>query len=310
MLALSAPRSGLPAATRAALAAEIPSLRAAVAKVPRTPEGDKPVTLGIGEPFTTTITVTLLFALVISLPVILFELYGFVLPAFSPSERRIAMPLLISIPFLFVIGRRVRLLRRAARGAAVLPELQQQRVQRPRPGRPVLQIRRDDPARDGPGLPGARRDPRGATRVGIVTPKQLRHNRRYAVWPARGGGVPAGRRGDAGAGDGAAVHPLRAQHPRRLDRRSPRRQTRAGEEAAAAGGGPAPGGCLRSRGRRSDRAYALLAAGPPGRPPRLPLRWTRARAPVASGALEMSPAAARLRLVRRSPAPTTAWSRT
>jgi len=47
---------------------------------------------------------TLLFALVISLPVILFELYGFVLPAFSPRERRIAMPLLAAIPFLFVIG--------------------------------------------------------------------------------------------------------------------------------------------------------------------------------------------------------------
>jgi sec-independent protein translocase protein TatC len=104
VLALSAPSSGLPAATRAALAAEIPSLRAAVAKVPHTPEGNKPVTLGIGEPFTTTITVTLLFALVISLPVILFELYGFVLPAFSPRERRIAMPLLAAIPFLFVIG--------------------------------------------------------------------------------------------------------------------------------------------------------------------------------------------------------------
>ncbi len=125
VLALSAPHSGLPAATRAELAGEIPSLRAAVAKVPHTPEGNKPVTLGIGEPFTTTITVTLLFALVISLPVILFELYGFVLPAFSPRERRIAMPLLVAIPFLFVIGRRVRLLRRATRRVAVLSELQQ-----------------------------------------------------------------------------------------------------------------------------------------------------------------------------------------
>ena len=41
------------------------------------------------------------FALIISLPVILFELYGFVLPAFSPHERRVALPLLAAVPFLF-----------------------------------------------------------------------------------------------------------------------------------------------------------------------------------------------------------------
>ncbi|HTR89227.1 MAG TPA: twin-arginine translocase subunit TatC, partial [Solirubrobacteraceae bacterium] len=101
---LANPHSGLPAATRAALAAQIPKLRADVAKIPRTPEGNKPVTLGIGEPFTATLGVTLLFALVFSLPVILYEIYGFVLPAFSPSERRIALPLLLAIPCLFSIG--------------------------------------------------------------------------------------------------------------------------------------------------------------------------------------------------------------
>jgi sec-independent protein translocase protein TatC len=101
---LSAPSSGLPPATRAQLAAQIPRLRADVAKIPKVPEGDQPVTLGIGEPLTTTITVSLYFALVISLPLILFELYGFLLPALSPGERRIALPLLSAIPFLFVVG--------------------------------------------------------------------------------------------------------------------------------------------------------------------------------------------------------------
>ncbi len=62
------------------------------------------MTLGIGEPFTTTLGVTLLFALVFSLPIVLFQLYGFVLPAFSPSERRIALPLLAAIPCLFALG--------------------------------------------------------------------------------------------------------------------------------------------------------------------------------------------------------------
>jgi sec-independent protein translocase protein TatC len=101
---LSAPSSGLPAAVRARLAAQIPQVRASVAKIPTTPQGNKPVTLGFGEPFTTTLTVSLYFALVLALPVILFELYGFVLPAFSPNERRVVLPLLTAIPFLFVIG--------------------------------------------------------------------------------------------------------------------------------------------------------------------------------------------------------------
>ena len=82
----------------------IASLKADVAKIPRTAPGVNPVTLGVGEPFTTTVTVALYFALVLSLPVILYELYGFILPALSPSERRVALPLLTAIPFLFAAG--------------------------------------------------------------------------------------------------------------------------------------------------------------------------------------------------------------
>jgi sec-independent protein translocase protein TatC len=101
---LIAPSSGLPAATRAALARQLPQLRADVARIPPVPEGNKTVTLGIGEPFTVTMTVSLLFALVLSLPVILFELGGFMLPALSPRERRAALPLLAAIPCLFAVG--------------------------------------------------------------------------------------------------------------------------------------------------------------------------------------------------------------
>jgi sec-independent protein translocase protein TatC len=101
---LSAPDSHLSAPTRAALAREIPQLQAATARVPKVPQGDLPVTLGFGEPFTTTLTVSLYFALVLSLPVILFELYGFILPAFAPQERRVVLPLLVAIPFLFALG--------------------------------------------------------------------------------------------------------------------------------------------------------------------------------------------------------------
>jgi sec-independent protein translocase protein TatC len=101
---LSAPNSGLPAATRARLAAQISLLRAGVARIPRVPRSNRPTTLGIAEPFTVTLTVSLYFALIFSLPIILFELYGFVLPALRPGERRVALPLLSAIPLLFAAG--------------------------------------------------------------------------------------------------------------------------------------------------------------------------------------------------------------
>jgi sec-independent protein translocase protein TatC len=102
--ALGSAASGLKPSAVAALASCGNEIRAAVARVPRTPVADKPVTLGIGEPFTATITIAFYFALLISLPVILFQAYAFVLPAFSPNERKIAMPLMLAIPFLFLIG--------------------------------------------------------------------------------------------------------------------------------------------------------------------------------------------------------------
>lgn len=101
---LSAPGSGLPAATRQALSAETAKLQAATAKLPTKPEGYAPTTIGFGEPFTQTLTVTLYFALLLSMPVLLYQLYGFVLPAFKPDERKVAMPLLLAVPFLFAAG--------------------------------------------------------------------------------------------------------------------------------------------------------------------------------------------------------------
>ncbi len=102
--ALARPGSGASAATRASIQ-QIPShLRADIAKLSAPPKGDRPVTLGIGEPFNTTIGVALMFAFVLALPVVLYELYGFLLPAFSPEQRRIATPLMLAIPVLFMVG--------------------------------------------------------------------------------------------------------------------------------------------------------------------------------------------------------------
>jgi sec-independent protein translocase protein TatC len=102
--ALERPGSGASAATKASLTGVSPKLNGAIAHLSAPPQGNKPVTLGIGEPFTTTLGVALIFALIISLPVLLYELYGFLLPAFSPEQKRIATPLMLAIPFLFVVG--------------------------------------------------------------------------------------------------------------------------------------------------------------------------------------------------------------
>ena len=63
-----------------------------------------PITIGVGEPFTTTLTVCFYFAILFTLPVLLYEAYAFVIPALSPTERRVAIPIMISAPILFVIG--------------------------------------------------------------------------------------------------------------------------------------------------------------------------------------------------------------
>jgi sec-independent protein translocase protein TatC len=177
---LAKPGSGLSGQARTQLQPLIASLKADVGRIPRNPPGDNPVTLGVGEPFTTTITVTLYFALIISLPLILYELYGFILPAMSPSERRVAIPLLTAVPFLFAAGvlygyfivlpaavrffvnfnsSEFNVLVQASQfysfAATIL--LAMGLVFQV----PVLII--------------------GATRLGMVTPKQLRHNRRYAI---------------------------------------------------------------------------------------------------------------------------------
>ena len=68
------------------------------------PPGAAPITLSPTEPFLTTATLVVYAALLIALPVILYQAYAFVLPAFAPSERRVALPLMLLAPALFVAG--------------------------------------------------------------------------------------------------------------------------------------------------------------------------------------------------------------
>ena len=68
------------------------------------PNDIEPITLGPAEAFYSTLTNAAYVALLISLPVILYQIYAFLLPAFSPTEKRVAMPIMLMIPVLFIAG--------------------------------------------------------------------------------------------------------------------------------------------------------------------------------------------------------------
>lgn len=97
-------RSSQRTAGSSALERVASNLSADVSRLSAPAQGDRPVTLGIGEPFTTTVTVSLIFALILSLPVLLLQAYGFLAPAVEPDLRNRVRPLLPAIPGLFVVG--------------------------------------------------------------------------------------------------------------------------------------------------------------------------------------------------------------
>jgi sec-independent protein translocase protein TatC len=65
---------------------------------------DRLITFGVTEPFTTTLTVSAYGALILALPVVLFQAYAFLLPAFSHRQQRSILPLLLLVPVLFLAG--------------------------------------------------------------------------------------------------------------------------------------------------------------------------------------------------------------
>ncbi|MEA2432206.1 MAG: sec-independent protein translocase protein TatC [Thermoleophilaceae bacterium] len=143
------------------------------------PKGQKPITLSPTEPFTTTLTVAAYAALLISLPVILYQLYAFILPAFSPNEKKVAVPLLLMVPVLFIAGAVFAYFVVVPAALTFLLNFNDQQFN--------TQIR----ARDyysfvlltlvSAGI--VFQVPvgiLGLTRLGILTPEKLKHNRRYA----------------------------------------------------------------------------------------------------------------------------------
>jgi sec-independent protein translocase protein TatC len=80
------------------------SLMLDIANWPLPENRDQPITFSPTEPFFTTVEVSAYGAAIIALPVILYQLYAFVIPAFSPQEKRVVFPYLIAMPFLFLAG--------------------------------------------------------------------------------------------------------------------------------------------------------------------------------------------------------------
>ena len=68
------------------------------------PEGTKMVAIGVVTPFMVPIKVTMLVAFVIALPVVLFQVWGFVAPGLYAHEKRLALPLVVASYLLFLMG--------------------------------------------------------------------------------------------------------------------------------------------------------------------------------------------------------------
>jgi sec-independent protein translocase protein TatC len=75
-----------------------------LAQGPLPDDHDQLITFGVTEPFTTTLTVSAYGAVVLALPIVLWQLYAYILPAFSKTEQRTVLPILMLFPLLFLAG--------------------------------------------------------------------------------------------------------------------------------------------------------------------------------------------------------------
>ena len=72
---------------------------------------------------------------------ILYQLYAFVLPAFSPAERRVALPLLLMVPVLFIAGVAFGYFVVLGPAVQLPPQLQRHQFNDPGAGARLLQLR-------------------------------------------------------------------------------------------------------------------------------------------------------------------------
>ena len=148
---------------------------------PTTTEEDiQPTTLSPTEPFFTTVKLSIYAGLLIALPILLYQAYAFVLPALAPHEKRVILPFLLMVPFLFIGGIVFAYFVVIPAAANFLLNFNADAFD--------IQLRANEwysfvvLTLIAVGI--LFQIPVGVlavTRLGIVTPQQLAHNRRYAV---------------------------------------------------------------------------------------------------------------------------------
>jgi sec-independent protein translocase protein TatC len=143
------------------------------------PPGIKPFTLSVTEPFMQTLKISIYAGILIALPVLLYQAYAFLLPALKPTERRVVMPFLLLVPLLFIAGVVFSYFIVVPAATKFLLNYNQSEFN--------IQVRASSyygfliTTLLALGL--VFQIPMGIvalTRLGIVTPEQLSHNRRYA----------------------------------------------------------------------------------------------------------------------------------
>ncbi|OCG10110.1 twin arginine-targeting protein translocase TatC [Gilliamella sp. App6-5] len=68
------------------------------------PQGSSMIATDIAAPFFTPIKLTTVVAIFISIPYVLYQIWGFIAPALYQHERRLVMPLIVSSTILFYMG--------------------------------------------------------------------------------------------------------------------------------------------------------------------------------------------------------------
>lgn len=68
------------------------------------PQGSTMIATDVASPFFTPIKLTFMVSLILSAPVILYQVWAFIAPALYKHERRLVVPLLVSSSLLFYIG--------------------------------------------------------------------------------------------------------------------------------------------------------------------------------------------------------------
>ncbi|TMK73208.1 MAG: twin-arginine translocase subunit TatC [Actinobacteria bacterium] len=143
------------------------------------PGGLKPITFGVTEPFMTTMKLSIYAGILIALPVLLYQAYAFLLPAMKPTERRVVLPFLVLVPVLFIAGVVFSYFVVVPAATKFLLHFNE--------GEFNIQVRASNyysfliTTLIALGL--VFQVPMGIvalTRLGILTPRQLSHNRRYA----------------------------------------------------------------------------------------------------------------------------------